>query len=340
VALDEFENKRQPCRSNRPQDFILTERDRRRLLAEWGFTIWDMASAIRANRKAKHARRRTVNIQRNYAKLETVVENLSRKVLGALFIKALPPLIKYGQAKPSTRKRGESASTLMTVDEDSTSIFSAQDKMFSADKGVKEHNTCLHDPLAATEAGNVVAASELDDEELCPSPANIKSRDTKPMLPSRTSDPECFAHSEKVVSLPHQLSKRTTDPECFIHSDNLVSSDKFSPRSVMTEVCPRSNLELSLPRPERAFRKHPSFEHEASSDKSPSVPARPLLPIEMTFGLFNKKVRMDKSRLRSRERSSSDDLCGISVCSSISDLSMSTAGETMSSANNICRWAA
>lgn len=124
VSLDEFENNKQwqPVRSS--SELVLTRQDREELLMEWGATFHDIIEAIRANVKAKHQRRRTVNAIGTYDRWEEVMENASRKIKRTLTLKKPKQVARNGG---SVCSQSSQASAYSEVNDFSASGISSSD---------------------------------------------------------------------------------------------------------------------------------------------------------------------------------------------------------------------
>jgi len=91
---------------------VLSRQDREQLLVEWGATFNEIIDAIRANVKAKHQRRRTVNAIGTYDRWEEVMENARSKIKRTLLLKPKDPWqssssVPQQPPQPPRRNRGE-----------------------------------------------------------------------------------------------------------------------------------------------------------------------------------------------------------------------------------------
>jgi len=84
-TMDEYERKRAPYRRTQ-HDLVLTRQEREEKLIEWNHTFPEIIESIRANVRAKHQRRRTVNSIGTYDRWEEAMENASRRLKRTLLL--------------------------------------------------------------------------------------------------------------------------------------------------------------------------------------------------------------------------------------------------------------
>ena len=83
--MDDYERERAPYRRTQ-QDLVLTRQEREEKLIEWNHTFPEIIESIRANVRAKHQRRRTVNSIGTYDRWEEAMENASRRLKRTLLL--------------------------------------------------------------------------------------------------------------------------------------------------------------------------------------------------------------------------------------------------------------